>query len=166
MKNLRISQLSRRIGTPISLILFLLLQVMGNKGYGQVATQPPSPDTNHHSFCKVIGGGTGGVPIPPNYSQTAIQNCGAFEIYYDDINVGGFPSGFNDPIVGATRRNTLCAVLTYLQNVLDFSQVPAADPIRLRIQQTYIPITFPAPLFPANPWWNNGEMASSEIYLP
>lgn len=72
-----------------------------------------------------------------NFPPSAIVPCGKFAIYYEDLIPTNPQIGFNDPTWGVTRRNTLCAVLTYLQNTFDFSNVSASDPIRLYIEQSY-----------------------------
>jgi hypothetical protein len=49
----------------------------------------------------------------------------------------GTGGGFNDGTYGATRRNTICAVLTYIQSVYDFSNIPSSNPIRLHVDSSY-----------------------------
>ncbi len=70
--------------------------------------------------------------------------CGAFEIHYKDISLGN-GIGFDDPADGADRRNTLCAVLTYIQSVIDFSLIPTTDRIKLNVRQSYGAVANPAP---------------------
>lgn len=86
--------------------------------------------------------GTPTTSYPPN----AIIACGKFELYFDDILISTFPNtqpalGFADPAggIGATRINTLCNVLTYIQNTFDFSQIPTNAPIRINVAQSLTP---------------------------
>ena len=87
----------------------------------------------------------------------AIEHCGKFEIYYEDLILTnqGFDAGSG---VGQDRRTTLCAVLNYVQSVFDFSKIPTGKYIRLHVSQSYSP-TNPAPpgaafLAKAGPFYN------------
>ncbi len=79
--------------------------------------------------------------IPNNI--LGVINCGAFDLYYDDlITPSTPPSGFADQTIvpgsggmtiGQVRINTLCTVLTQLQNTFDFSKIPSSTPIRINV---------------------------------
>lgn len=45
-----------------------------------------------------------------------IVRCGRFRVYYEDFLTS--PDGFADPVEGANRRNTMCAVLSYVQSTI------------------------------------------------
>ena len=55
-----------------------------------------------------------------SFSASAIYTCGNVKVYYEDVQLhnGG---GFDDPLLGAVRRNTFCAVLNYIQSVFNFT---------------------------------------------
>lgn len=74
--------------------------------------------------------------IPAGFPSSAILSCGKFSIYYYDMAYRP-GQGFADASVGATRRNTLCAVLTYIQQTFDFSNIPAGQTIRLKVDSSY-----------------------------
>ncbi|MBE9598703.1 T9SS type A sorting domain-containing protein [Pedobacter sp. MC2016-24] len=76
--------------------------------------------------------------IPLGYPLGAIETCGKFKVYYDDVaysSGGGFDGG-----AGSTRRSTLCSVLTYIQSVYDFSNIPSGEYIRLHVNTSYLPV--------------------------
>ena len=89
---------------------------------------------------------TGGSYTPGNFPPSAIVQCGKFAIYYEDLIPANPQIGFNDPALGSTRRNTLCAVLTSLQNTFDFSNVSPSNPVRLYVNQSFAPSGNPAPV--------------------
>lgn len=74
--------------------------------------------------------------IPTGYPSEAIQTCGKFKVYFDDVasSTGG---GFDEGGAGTLRQSTLCAVLTYVQAVFDFSNIPIDSFIRIHVDQSY-----------------------------
>ncbi len=83
---------------------------------------------------------------PLDFPAYAIINCGKFDIYYEDLILSNPQVGFSDATTGIARRNTLCAVLTYVQSVFDFSNIPAGNPIRLHVNESLAPVVNPAPI--------------------
>lgn len=77
-----------------------------------------------------------GFTPPGSFDPTAIDTCGRFAVYYEDVH-GALGIGFDDPVVGATRRATFCAVLSYIQSTFDFSSVPTTNLIKLHINVSY-----------------------------
>ncbi len=77
--------------------------------------------------------------MPGFFPPAAIQTCGKFRVYYEDLQPGapsgGTGAGFGDPTYGAARRNTMCQVLTYIQSVFDFSKVDGY--IRLHVDTSW-----------------------------
>jgi hypothetical protein len=58
-----------------------------------------------------------------SFASNAIITCGRFRIYYEDMNqatTDGFDAGGT---LGSDRRNTLCDVLTYVDNTFDLTAV-------------------------------------------
>lgn len=92
-------------------------------------------------------GVTAEIVMPSPFPSTAIEECGKFQIYYYDMAYHP-GEGFDDPFVGVTRRNTLCAVLTYIQSVYDFSAVPPGQFIRLRVDTSYTHTHHVPPVLP------------------
>jgi hypothetical protein len=88
-----------------------------------------------------------GLTIPTAFPSYAIEHCGKFDIYYEDLISTNPQVGFSEVTggLGAQRRATLCAVLTYVQSVFDFSNIPASAPIRFHVEQSYAPVANPAP---------------------
>jgi len=95
----------------------------------------------------------GGTPGPAGFSSSAIIPCGKVDMYFADINAGtgtGFDdptlvlSGFTYVALGTLRVNTVCAALTYIQSVFDFSHVSDTDHIRLYIDTSFAPGTHPS----------------------
>lgn len=89
-----------------------------------------------------------------SFPSSAILVCGKFALYFEDLLPGYPAAGFSDPALGLTRRNTFCAVLTYLQNTFDFSNVPAGAPVRIFVGQSYAASGLPAPSGTA--WYGRG----------
>ena len=79
------------------------------------------------------------------YPASSQFTCGKFKVYYADFLPGAPAVGFADPSLGEVRRNTFCAVLTYVQSVFDFSNVPADDPIRIEVEASFATVANPAP---------------------
>jgi hypothetical protein len=77
---------------------------------------------------------------PSSFSSSAIFHCGVFDVYYDDVNLAN-GIGFDDPSVGAVRRSTFCAVLSYIQTVFDFSRISSTDKIKVHIAESYAHVT-------------------------
>lgn len=148
------------------LLLAFIIQLLAAKSYSQV-TPNQIPETE---FTKLIPCGTSsdyfkslgitlGIPAAPGggglvasatnpdvFPAYAIVQCGKFAIYYEDLIIGNPLAGYSDPINGLARRNTLCAVLTYVQSVFDFSNIPVGSPIKLHVNQSFDAITNPAPV--------------------
>ncbi len=74
---------------------------------------------------------------PSLYPPECQFTCGKFKIYYADFLPGAPAVGFADPNIGNVRRNTLCAVLTYVQTVFDFSNVLSSNPIRIEVEASF-----------------------------
>lgn len=73
-----------------------------------------------------------------SFSPSATIACGNFRVYYEDLQLQT-GEGFDDPALGAFRRNTLCAVLNYVQSVLHVSVT-----VDLHVEQSLTPIANPA----------------------
>jgi hypothetical protein len=113
--------------------------------FSQVKAQTGFPDTsNYHPNCGLtaeklmtMGVLTNAPNIPVGYPAAGIITCGKFKVYYDDVayTTGG---GFDEPGgIGSTRRNTMCAVLTYIESVYDFGNIPSGQYIRLHVDSSY-----------------------------
>jgi hypothetical protein len=103
------------------------------------------------------------IPVS-SFPASAIVHCGKYDVYFEDLITP--QKGYGDPAgnVGLARINTLCAVLTYLQSVFDYSNVPANTPIRLYVSRSFSAIN-PAPpttaaLAFAGPFFNNAGTPS------
>jgi hypothetical protein len=79
----------------------------------------------------------------PSFPVNQIITCGKFRLYYEDF-LHANNDGFAHVGLGAARRNTMCAMLTYVESVYDFNQLPANDFIDLYFMQSYS-ATNPAP---------------------
>jgi hypothetical protein len=79
----------------------------------------------------------------PESSQFVCGN-GKFRVYYADLLPGAPAVGFADPNQGQVRRNTFCAVLTYIQSVFDFDNVLSSDPILIEVEASLAPGVNPA----------------------
>ncbi|WP_113662361.1 T9SS type A sorting domain-containing protein [Pedobacter nanyangensis] len=82
------------------------------------------------------GGGSGYYILPVSFPVTAIDTCGKFQVYYVDKAMGS-AKGFDDPVSGANRRAVVCAVLSYVQSVIDMSLIPSGQYIRLYVDSSY-----------------------------
>jgi hypothetical protein len=82
------------------------------------------PAKNNVTFTtKSLPGG----PLPPNSQIT----CGSIRVTFMDV-VNGTGDGFNDMTFGATRRNCVCNVLSYVQSVIVLpSSITPSSPIDL-----------------------------------
>jgi len=97
---------------------------------------------------KLTSPGPGAIVVPSFFPAAAIDTCGKIAVYYEDRRLallpGGIAAGFADATLGATRRGTICAVMSYLQSVFDFSGLPDGG-IRLFIDTTFAPTGYHAP---------------------
>jgi hypothetical protein len=72
-----------------------------------------------------------------DYPASTEFDCGKFKVFYADLLPGAPAGGFADPTFGAVRRNTLCAVLNYVESVFDLSNVPDHS-IRIEVEPSWI----------------------------
>ncbi|MCC6370637.1 MAG: T9SS type A sorting domain-containing protein [Bacteroidia bacterium] len=74
------------------------------------------------------------------FSASAIITCGNVRVFYEDMqqNLG---YGFDDPVLGSVRRNTMCAMLNYVQSVFNFN----GQTIDLHVNPSYQAPANPAP---------------------
>ncbi|MFN0204614.1 MAG: hypothetical protein ACKVTZ_24070, partial [Bacteroidia bacterium] len=77
----------------------------------------------------------------PQFPANLAVPCGnRFMVYYEDdvvaANGGGF-GGFADSFWGSTRKNTLCEVLHYIEERLDFSAMPVGQRVAIYVDQSY-----------------------------
>ncbi|MGZ6415633.1 MAG: hypothetical protein ACXVDW_15725 [Bacteroidia bacterium] len=136
----KILLLSNCLKSAITILLFALLFINVNQVRGQVAAPKDNSDVGKSKvdFCgatpeyakKMYDARTSLMNSQPNtqsepYRSFRLQNtfpadsivrCGMFRVYYDDFEYSA--DGFNDPAQGANRRNTMCAVLSYIQSVI------------------------------------------------
>ncbi len=82
------------------------------------------------------------------FPAAAIDTCGKIDVYYEDIHQH-FHKGFDDTThigsmtLGAIRRRTYSEVLNYIQSVIDFSNVSDTAHIRLYVDTSIAPISYP-----------------------
>lgn len=98
-------------------------------------------------------GSTALMPSTTSFPPSAIMHCGKIDAYFVDV-AQHFNSGFNDSTLvpgggylGEVRRNTYCAALSYIQSVIDFSNVADTTPIRILIDTSLAPGVLPAYTF-------------------
>lgn len=77
-----------------------------------------------------------------NNHPTAVITCGKFRLYYEDMIQT--PAGGFDGTMGAVRRNTLCAVLSYVQSVYDLKVDGVTQFIDLYIERSWLTTINPA----------------------
>lgn len=105
----------------------------------------------HHAGCgvdyKFIQTLQEAPPKTPNlFPPGARMVCGKFELYFADLLPGAPAVGFAETAggLGLIRRNTLCAVLNYVQSVYNFNNIPSNAPIRIRVDASLAPTVNPA----------------------
>lgn len=84
--------------------------------------------------------------LPASFPAAAIDTCGKFQVFYADLELApatGIYKGFADATLGATRRNTMCAALHYIQSRIDFGTLADTEYIRLYVD-TSCSSAFPA----------------------
>jgi hypothetical protein len=120
----------------VYVILSLMALLYSNSSQAQTGGSIASTCGTTSDYISTLGVPVDYVSVPSPFPAAAQQACGKFMIYYYDkaYHPG---EGFDDPTLGATRRNTLCAVLTYIQSVYDFSSIPSGKYIRLRVDTSY-----------------------------
>jgi len=74
------------------------------------------------------------------FPLSLIDTCGSFNLYYEDLSIGS-GEGFDHPTLGPDRRNTFCAVLNYVESVID---IPAGTTIDIFVDQSLTPVALPA----------------------
>jgi hypothetical protein len=81
-------------------------------------------------------------PMPAtSFPSSAVFTCGKFKVYCEDFTLS-YQKGFADPTYGPTRCSTLCAVLSYIQSVFDFSAMGSNDYIRILVNKSRVPVDF------------------------
>ena len=112
-----------------------------------------------------------GMVLQPAFPSNLIQTCGKFNIYYQDL-LNTPAVGFADPTVeggstvGQLRMNTFCAVLNYMQSVI---QIPTGVTIDLYVDASLNPGSNPAPVTTtfiahATPYFVSGQLGSSGFF--
>lgn len=80
------------------------------------------------------------VPLS-SFPSAQVEHCGAFNIYYEDY-LYTTAAGFADPTLGLQRRNTFCAVLNYIQSVIN---IPSGVTLDIYVLQSRTSPLNPAP---------------------
>ena len=98
-------------------------------------------ETLQQNYLAFKQGSRSNYKLMSDYDPQAVHSCGSITIIYADIdqNNGG---GYDDPILGEARRNTFCAVLNYVEDILYVH--PDANPV-IFVDASYSQ-TNPAPL--------------------
>ncbi|MGC4056641.1 MAG: hypothetical protein QM743_00755 [Chitinophagaceae bacterium] len=81
--------------------------------------------------------GSSAVVVPASFPSAAIDTCGKFCMYYQDVALSthdGFDAGSG---VGPNRRAIMCAVLNYIQSVIDCSAIRAGQYIRILVDTSF-----------------------------
>ncbi len=82
-------------------------------------------------------GASSAFTAPATFPASAIDTCGKFQVFYADEEIflsTGIRGGFANLSSGATRRNTMCSVLQYIQSRFDFNKVPSGEYVRLYVK--------------------------------
>jgi hypothetical protein len=112
---------------PLVYTLSLIIGIMFVKfGISQLPSIPTIHDTTH-LFCNASpaiavrsNSNTALLKtLPPSLPVGSYMICGngKFRIIYQDI-ISGTGSGFDDPVLGVTRRNCVCSVIDYIESVI------------------------------------------------
>lgn len=81
------------------------------------------------------------------FPSSLVVTCGSFNLYYEDDVIAATTTtveGFADPVLGGFRKTTLCAVLNYIESVIDIQ-----GPIDIFISQSFSN--------PGNPYTGTGS---------
>lgn len=141
--------------TPMKLIsklLLLCLSLLTSKAiFSQAEAEFSNFNQAHedHLVCGlskdvILEHSTPPLKILSDYPSSAQFDCGKFKVFYADLLPGAPAGGFADPILGATRRSTFCAVLNYVESLFDLSNVPD-NSIRIEVEPSWITTLNPAP---------------------
>jgi hypothetical protein len=111
--------------------------------HAECGTSPEAIDNfNDVAWGRVAAGPND--PFTPigTFPAGGIVTCGRFKLYFEDF---AFNEGFFDPANGANRRNTFCAVVTYVQSVLSMQNITNTNQyVDVHVRRSYTPL-FPAP---------------------
>lgn len=167
---MRIITLPCRLSPVLRLLVANVLCI--SFGYSAQA----SPQDSTHTACMVlIGQGyTGGFSLPGTYQNGSLQSCpgssGRLRAYFEDVQLGT-GAGFDDLSQGADRQACVCAVLSYIESVIDINPaVTAANPLIITFAQatTFTPIQLISTVAPnysgAVPGYNNSYMQEAIIH--
>ncbi|MFA6151112.1 MAG: T9SS type A sorting domain-containing protein [Chitinophagaceae bacterium] len=80
-----------------------------------------------------------GLISPKAYHAGSTDTCGKIIMFYEDAEIAltGPDEGFAEPGgIGTTRRNTMCAVLQYIQSVFDFSKIPPGEFLKINVSRS------------------------------
>lgn len=98
-----------------------------------------------------------GLKAPSAFDPGGTLACGKFRVYYDDYDTD---YGFFDPMLGAARRSTFCAVLNYIEERLEINTNSGL--IEVLVQQSAT--TSPGWLARAGSYFQTGFGSVSGIY--
>lgn len=138
----------------ISKLLLLCLSLLTSQAiFSQAATELLNFNQDHgedHLVCGlskdvVLQHSTPPLKILSDYPSSSQFDCGKFKVFYADLLPGAPAGGFADPILGATRRSTFCAVLNYVESLFDLSNVPDHS-IRIEVEPSWITTLNPTPV--------------------
>src|SRR5690348_3928827 len=96
----------------------------------------------HNNNPVLVGSGSLTDPTDPLWNPLAIDYCGAFAVYYDDVQMGT-GCGFDDQTIiggnklGKIRRTTYCLVLTYIQSIFSFVKIISPDYVTIHVIQSW-----------------------------
>jgi Secretion system C-terminal sorting domain len=111
-------------------------------------------------------GGPTSIVVPSSFPVSAIDTCGHFAFYYEDKRIaglGGPAAGFADATSGPALRSTMCAVVTYIETVFDFSGIDPTEKIRIYVDTSYSAVLKPITLDHV-PGWGQDYGVGSAYY--
>jgi hypothetical protein len=111
-------------------------------------------------------GGPTSIVVPSSFPVSAIDTCGRFAFYYEDKRIaglGGPAAGFADATRGAALRSTMCAVVSYIETVFDFSGIDPTEKIRIYVDTSYSSALKPITLDHV-PGWGQDYGVGSAFY--
>jgi hypothetical protein len=109
----------------ISRLIVVCLTLLYNAGRSQIyqcgdSINPVCPVSSAFISNKFQGNIINSGSSQSAFTSTSIITCGNFRVYFEDM-LQQTGDGFDDPIVGVDRRNTFCAVLSYVQSVINIT---------------------------------------------
>lgn len=140
-------------------LLFFLILIIGNLHLTAQNNSTSNIDSLEIEWCNYspaennINGSIAKILPPGPLPLNAELLCGSIKLTFMDV-VNATGMGFDDPVLGQTRRQCVCNTMNYIQSVINFPpSITPSSPIEIlfnaSLNNTSPTLAFASPVFPA-----------------